>query len=210
MKRIKALTLPRDYPEEDVDLIRLINYRMFTSCISNEIRCAIVSLVAKGLTSAIDIANALGISRTAIYRHLNVLRRSGILIHKDGRFFVSARIFLVYDADVDNEGYIKVRIHPDKGGFIDEEVGFVLVKGQLCRCDICRAFDSCLRAVKNLAKKLDIKVRSEKPLDAFIEIAKEITYRDALSIIKNGYLIVKPSVVYEEIEGAGKYEETSV
>lgn len=209
LRRLRSLSLPKNFPR-DIDLIRLINYKIFDNCIINENRCTIISLIAKGVTTALDIANALGSSRTAVYRHLNVLRRNGILAYKNGKFFIAARIFLVYEADVDSEGYIKIKIYPDRGGFVDEEVGFILLKGHLCICDACRAFESCLRAVKNLARKLEVKVRSEKPLDAFIEIAREIIYRDALNVIKNGYLVVKTASEPEE-GGVGSIdEETSV
>ncbi|MEM4908677.1 MAG: hypothetical protein QXI40_00845, partial [Ignisphaera sp.] len=87
-----------------------------------------------------------------------------------------------------------------KGGFADEDVGFVLVKGESCRCDVCSIAERCLKAVKNLARKLEIKVRSEIPLEAFAEIAREVAYRDVLGIIKSGYLIVKSPFDEEEYE----------
>uniref|UniRef100_A0A7C2VB04 ArsR family transcriptional regulator n=1 Tax=Ignisphaera aggregans TaxID=334771 RepID=A0A7C2VB04_9CREN len=194
LKRLNTLVVPSAASEE-VDLLRLINYRMFMRCVNNEDRCVILSLIARGVTSANDIANVLGTSRTGIYRHLNILEKSGMIVHKDGRFYIAAKMFLVYDVEMDNDGYIRVNIHPDKGGFVDEGTGLVLVKGENCKCNVCKNLDLCTRAVKNLAKKLDVKIRSENPLNAFSEIVKGIIYRDVLGIINNGYLIVKP--VYE-------------
>lgn len=207
--RLRTLTLPSCYPD-DVDIVRLINHRMFMNAIASDVRYAIVSLIAKGVISANDIAEYLGISRTGIYRHLNILQKCGLLIHRDGKYFVASRMFLVYDVDLDNDNYIKIRVYPDKGGFVDEDLGFVLVKGGLCRCDVCKTFEKCLKAVKNLAKKLEIKVRSENPLDAFVEIVREIVYRDVLSIIKNGYLIVKMVAEPGEIGRENKDEETNI
>ncbi|MEM4884686.1 MAG: hypothetical protein QXO77_04155, partial [Saccharolobus sp.] len=132
---------------------------------------------------------------------LNILLRSGLLMRKNGRYFVSAKMFLVYDVDVESDGYIRLRIHPDKGGFIDEEVGFISIKGESCRCDVCNTFDNCIKAVKNFARKLDVRIRSEKPMHGFIEIVKEIVYRDVLQIVKSGYLVVKPIYELEEIQG---------
>lgn len=209
LKRIRSLSLPKIYPK-DMDLIRLVNCKIFDSCVINEIRCNIMSLIAKGYTSALDIANKLGISRTAIYRHLNILKKNGLLIHRDGRYFVAARIFLVYDADVDNEGFIRIMVHSNKGGFMDEDIGFVLVRGKMCKCDICKAFERCLKAVKDLAKKLDVKIRSENPLNGFIEIAREIIYRDVLNIIKTGYLVVEPVTEHGELIKGEYSEETSL
>lgn len=206
IKRIMSLTLPKSYPE-DIDLVRLINYRMFVSCINNDIRCSIMSLIAKGITSALDVSKILGLSRTAIYRHLNALRRNGLLIYRDGNYFVAARIFLVYDVSVDSEGLIRITVYPDKGGFIDEDLGFVLVKGELCRCEVCRVFEHCLKAVKNLARRLDVKIRSEKPIEAFIEIAREVTYRDVFNIMKNGYLVVKTAEDIAKIKEEGELED---
>jgi biotin operon repressor len=207
IKRLKLLSLPQDYPE-DVDLIRLIDYRSFMNCINNEVRCAILTLISKGITSAADIAKYLNISRTGIYRHLNVLARSGFLMHMNGKYYISAKIFLIYDVDIDSDGFIKLKIHPDKGGFVDEEAGFVLIKGPICKCEVCRAFDTCIKAVKSVAKKLDIRIRSENPLQAFTEIIRELIYRDVYHVIRNGYLIVRP--VYIEEEEEEKLEEARV
>jgi len=199
-QRIMALTLPPNYPE--IDVVRLINYRTFENCIKNEVRCAMVSLMARGITTAAEIASALGISRTAIYRHLNALRKSGIVAYRDGKFYVAARLFLVYDVDIDEKGSIKITVYPNKGGFIDEAIGFAFVKGEYCRCDVCVVRDKCLNAVKNLAKKLDVKIRSENPLDGFREIVEEITKKDLIKLLKDGYLIAKLSeeIIEEEPE----------
>jgi len=193
--RLKLLSIPKEYPE--IDLIRMINYRAFESCVNNELRCIIMSLMARGMVLASDIANAINMSRTAIYRHLHSLRRNGLAVYRDGRFYVAARLFLVYDTSLNNDGSINLTIHSNKGGFVDENLGFVFVKGELCRCDVCVVKDECLSAVKGLAKRLDVKIRSEKPLEAFKEIVIEIVKRDVIHIVKDGYLIVKTP---EEIE----------
>ncbi|MEM0026532.1 MAG: winged helix-turn-helix domain-containing protein [Ignisphaera sp.] len=193
-----SLSLPSNYPE--VDIVRLVNYRTFENCIKNEIRCAIISLMARGITTAAEIASSLGISRTAIYRHLNTLKRNGLIVYRDGRFYVAARLFLVYDVDIDEKGSIRMIIFPNKGGFVDETIGFAFVKGEYCRCDVCIAREKCLTAVKNLAKKLDVKIRSENPLDGFREVVEEITRRDLVKILREGFLIVKlPEEIGEEV-----------
>ena len=187
--RLKAIELPsRDY---EPDLIRFINIKSFESCVQNEVRCHIMSLIAKGISSAAEIASELNIARTAIYRHLNMMEKSGLIVHYNNRFYVAARFFFVFDVDVDADGIIKIQVFPDRGGFVDENLGFVLVKGPYCRCDICVYKDSCLKAVKNLAKKLNIKIRSESPLEAFREIVATIAQRDVVNIIRRGYMIVK-------------------
>jgi predicted transcriptional regulator len=211
--RIKSLKVPVSYPE--IDLVRLVNCKVFESCMKNELRCTIVSLLARGATTANEVASALGISRTAIYRHLNALRKNGIITYYNGRFYVGARLFLVYDVEVDEKGYIKLIIHPDKGGFADESIGFAFVKGKLCKCDICITKDKCLAAVKNLARKLDIKLRSEEPLSGFREIVEEIVKRDIVKVIKEGYLIIRiPEEVSREegeyLQGLPQNEKTRV
>ena len=199
--RLKSFTVPPNYPE--IDIVRLINNKTFDNCVKNEIRCAMVSLMAKGITSATEIASALGMPRTAIYRHLNILRRSGIVVYRDGRFYVAARLFLVYDIEANEDGSIKMVIHTDKGGFIDETIGFVFVKGELCKCDACTVRDKCLNAVKNLAKRLDVKIRSENPLSCFKEIVEELIKRDVVKALKEGYLILKlPEEPSEEEESS--------
>ncbi|MCS7111089.1 MAG: ArsR family transcriptional regulator [Ignisphaera sp.] len=194
--RLKMLSVPKDYPE--IDLIRMINYRAFESCVNNEMRCTIMSLMARGMVMASDIATSLGISRTAIYRHLHSLRRNGLALYRDGRFYVAARLFLVYDTLLSDDGSIRLTIYPNRGGFIDEMLGFVFVKGELCRCDVCVVRDECLSAVKGLAKRLEVKIRSEKPLEAFKEIVIEVVKRDVVHIVRDGYLIVKTSEELEE------------
>lgn len=196
VSRLKMLLVPKDYPE--IDLIRMINYKAFESCINNEMRCAIMSLMARGMVMASDIAASLGISRTAIYRHLHSLRKNGLALYRDGRFYVAARLFLVYDTMLGDDGSIRLTIHPNRGGFIDESLGFVLVRGELCRCDVCMVREECLSAVKGLAKRLDVKIRSERPLEAFKEIVIEVVRRDVIHIVKEGYLIVKTSEELEE------------
>ena len=194
--RLKMLSIPKEYPE--IDLIRMINYRSFEGCVNNEIRCTIMSLMSRGMVTASDIATALGISRTAIYRHLHSLRRNGLALYRDGKFYVAARLFLVYDTSLSEDGSIKLTVHPNKGGFVDESLGFVFVKGELCRCDVCRVRDECLSAVKGLAKRLEVKIRSERPLEAFREIVIEIVKRDVIHIVKEGYLVVKTAEELEE------------
>ncbi|MEM1525637.1 MAG: winged helix-turn-helix domain-containing protein [Ignisphaera sp.] len=200
LKRLNALSLPQGYPK-DVDLLRLIDHKMFLNCVSNELKSSIMALIGRGITSATELSKYLRIPRTSIYRHLNILLKSGLLIRKNGRYFVSAKMFLVYDCDIENNGYIRLRIHPDKGGFIDEDIGFVSIKGESCKCDVCNAYDNCIKAVKNFAKKLDIRIRSENPMYGFIEIVREIVYRDVLQIVRNGYLIAKPIHELEENQG---------
>ncbi len=188
--RLKSLGLPSNYPEPDI--IRLINRKAFDGCVANEIRCAIISMLARGVSSAAELANSLNISRTAIYRHLHVLERNGFIVYRNGGFYVGARIFLVYDLSLDEDSnLIKINVYTDRGGFVDERMGFVFVKGDRCRCEICIVRDECLRAVKDLARKLDIKIRSEIPIEGFREIVKEMIRRDIVSLIRNGYLIVK-------------------
>ncbi len=196
--RLKSLRLPSNYPEPDI--IRLINYRAFDGCIANEVRCAIISMLARGISSASEIANSLNISRTAIYRHLHILERNGFIVYRNGSFYIGARMFLVYDLSIDeNSNMLKINVYIDKGGFVDEKLGFVFVKGDRCRCEVCIVRDECLRAVKDLSRKLDIKIRSEIPLEGFKEIVMEIIKRDVSNLIRNGYLIVK---LPEEVEEA--------
>ncbi len=189
ISRLKSLSLP--FSEYEPDLVRLINVKSFEGCVQNEIRCRIISLIARGVSSASDLANSIGIGRTAIYRHLNIVERSGFIVHYNNRYYVAARFFLVYDVDVDSDGSIRIKVFPDRGGFVDENLGFVLVKGPLCRCEVCDLRERCLAAVKGLAKKLNVVIRSEHPVQAFREIVTSIAQRDIVNLIKRGYLIVK-------------------
>lgn len=189
ISRLKAL-LPASN-EYEPDLVRLINVRSFEECTRNEVRYKIMALIARGVSTASAIANDIGIGRTAVYRHLNIMERSGFVVHHNNRYYVAARLFLVYDVGIDSDGTIKIKVFCDRGGFVDGELGFVLVKGPYCKCEVCDLYEQCLAAVKRLAKKLDVVIRSEHPLQAFKEIVTAIAQRDVVNLIKRGYLVLR-------------------
>jgi len=189
ISRLRAL-LPA-FSEYEPDLVRLINAKSFEECTRNEVRYRIMTLIARGVSSASAIANGIGVGRTAIYRHLNIMERTGFVVHHNNRYYIAARLFLVYDVDIDSDGSIRIKVFPDRGGFVDGELGFVLVKGPYCKCEVCDFYERCLAAVKRLAKKLDVVIRSEHPLQAFKEIVTTVAQRDVINLIRRGYLIVK-------------------
>ena len=191
LTKLLSLKPLQEYP--DIDIIRMINIKSFETALNNEIRYAIASLIALGTTTASELASKLGIPKTGIYRHLHILRRAGIVEYKSGRFYIASRLFLAYDVDIDENGNIRLHVLPDLGGFIDESTGFVVVRGQHCKCAVCAKKEWCLNAVKSIAKKLDVKVRSEEPLSAFREIVEELIKRDIAKILKASYLVVKVS-----------------
>lgn len=189
VSRLRAL-LPA-FSEYEPDLVRLINVKSFEECTRNEVRYKILTLIARGISTAAAIASNIGIGRTAIYRHLNIMERTGFIVHHNNRYYIAARFFLVYDVSIDSDGSIRINVFSDRGGFVDGELGFVLVKGPYCKCEVCDLYERCLTAVKKLAKKLDVVVRSEHPLQAFKEIVTVIAQRDVINLIRRGYLVVK-------------------
>jgi DNA-binding transcriptional ArsR family regulator len=191
LAKLLSLKPLQEYP--DIDIIRMINVKSFETALNNETRYAIASLIALGTTTASELATKLGIPKTGIYRHLHILRRAGIIEYKNGKFYIASRLFLVYDVNIDENGNIRLHVLPDLGGFIDESTGFVVVRGQHCKCAVCTKKEWCLNAVKNIAKKLDVKIRSEEPLSAFREIVEELIKRDVVKILKASYLVVKVS-----------------
>lgn len=187
--RILALGSPPSHPL--IDLLRLINRKSFEECVKDEIRCSILSLMARGITEAAEIAKGVNISRTAVYRHLKALQKCGLVLHLEGRYYIASRLFIVYDVDAEEGGPIRLSIVPDMGGFVDENVGLVLVKGHHCRCDMCVAKEMCLAAIKWLARKLNMPVRSEDPRQAFRELFAELAKQEVPRLIKEGFMVVK-------------------
>jgi len=162
--------------------------------VKNEVRCAVLSLVSRGYLTAAEIADKLNMHRTAVYRHLNMLERSGFVIHVNNKFYVAARLFLVFDTQLNKSPdgvQLGIQIYPDRGGFVDERLGFVLIRGPYCRCEVCSLRDECLRAVKDLARKLSVKIRSEDPLSAFREILQTMIEEEVAPIIRRSFMIVK-------------------
>ncbi len=187
LRRISELEMTEGY---EPDLIRLVNARTFDMCLNNDIRCRILSLLAKGMNTAQEVANELSINRTSIYRHLDILKRSGFVTHMHGKYFVAARLFLAYDVEAGENG-VAVKVYDDRGAFADKYLGFIVVYGTECRCSepVCR--DICIRAVKELAKKLEVEIRSEDPLAAFKDVISTIVARDFVAAIRRGYLVLK-------------------
>lgn len=191
-EKVKILQLPfPKYQGYRPDVVRLINVRSFDACASNAMRCRILGLIAQGVNTAADIAKQLNMGRTAVYRHLNALEKHGWIVHTNNKFFIAAKLFLAFDMVLDAEGKIVIQVLPDRGAFVDETVGLILVKGPQCHCEVCVLFQRCLRAVKELARKLDVKIRSETPLAAFKEIVETLVKRDVATLVKKGYLVVK-------------------
>ncbi len=195
IERVRQL-FPK-HVEYEPDIARLIYLKIFVSSLENETRRQILSLIAKGVNSASEIASNIGTARTAIYRHLNILKKNGFIEHINNRYYLSARIFLAYDVIVSN-GSVNIVILTDYGAFADEEIGFIVIRGPQCMCDVCDIREQCLAGVKRLAKKLDIKLRSETPIKAFQEIMSMLIERDITTILKKSLLVLKPIV--EEVE----------
>ena len=193
-ERFRVVQLPASkYKDFELDSIRLINVKFFDASASAHVRCKLLSLVAQGVNTAAELAKQLNVGRTAVYRHLNALVRQGWLVHMNNKFYIAAKLFLAFDVSVDAEGKFIIEVMTDRGAFIDETVGLAIVKGPQCQCEVCTFFQRCLRAVKELARKLDVKIRSESPLEAFRDIVETLVRRDVVSILKKGYLVVKVS-----------------
>jgi len=182
------------------DLVRLINSRSFTSVVDDDTRRSILTLIARGSTKASEIASKLHLTRTSIYRYLKSLYRAGFICKRRGHFFIASRLFLVYDVVVDDQGSLLIKINQSVGGIVDEDAGFIVIREHSCHCGICAIREECLSSLKRLAKKLDVKIRSESPLEAFKEIVKTVVTRDIVELAKRGYLVLKIPELDEERE----------
>ncbi len=185
---IRLPVMPRVAFEDNV---RLLSEDMFDVALDHE-RLKILKIITFGVTRPCIMMKKLRIPKSTLYRHLNLLLRSGWLEKKNGEYILSSSIYLVYR--VVNDNYkIEIEILSNKGAFIDEKTGFIIITGKepTINCTRCPLLTQCTSIVKDLASRLEIKIRSSTPAEAFVEIMSKIATRIFSKQVSNSYLDVK-------------------
>lgn len=169
---------------------RLLSEYIFDSTFRSDYRFKILNALAERSLHASDLASHLGISRTAIYRHLSMLEKYGwIGRDTENRYALIADVFLVFRITPSKKS-MNIEILTDKGAFASKRSGFVIVKPNAHLCGGCDAASDCLKIVKSMARYFNVKIRSETPAKAFIEILATLASRDFAKIARKSYMVL--------------------
>ncbi|RLG84971.1 MAG: hypothetical protein DRO15_08100 [Thermoprotei archaeon] len=170
---------------------RLLSEYIFESTFRSDYRFKILNALAERNFYASDLASHLGISRTAIYRHLSMLEKYGwIGRDEENRYALIADVFLVFRVIPRSKESMNIEILTDKGAFASKRSGFVVVKPNAHLCGGCDAASNCLKIVKSMARHFNVKIRSETPAKAFIEILATLASRDFIKIARKSYMVL--------------------
>ena len=169
---------------------RLLSEYIFDSTFRSDYRFKILNALAEKSLHASDLASQLGISRTAIYRHLGILEKYGwIGRDEENKYTLIADVFLVFRITPSKRS-MNIKILTDKGAFASKRSGFVIVKPNAYLCGGCDVASDCLKIVKSMARYFNVKIRSETPAKAFIEILATLASRDFTKIARKSYMVL--------------------
>ena len=134
------------------------------------IRTKILTLIGQGISKVTEISEALKVNKGIISRHLKMLRKIGIVESREGRHRLTSMVYLVYTVP-ENE---HVSLHVQPRGAIFDPINklFLVVNGKSNgKCKDCDFRPDCVISTKSIARRLRIKLRSEEPAGAYLEIA---------------------------------------
>lgn len=143
----------------------------------------IVENVAKGRNTFTDIMNATRIPRGQLARHLKSLVKAHWLKHDGKQYKLIASLIVVFDP-VYSDGEIRLRLHNDRGAFIDPQYGILIFKGTTGLCRTCPFRDACVRNIKEMSRLYGITIRSLEPSEAYVEIFNTLVSRDLVKRLK--------------------------
>ncbi len=180
--------------------VRLLSIEAFSKALEPS-RLNILKLVAFGLTKPSQIMAKLRIPKSTFYRHLNILIKYGWLEKINGDLKFSAPIYLTFTVLSNGKG-IKVIIKSNHGAFIDERMGLIIINSikPIRNCSLCPMLSRCTAYVKALARDFNIRLSSESPAEAYIEILSTIASRRLPKALSTGYLDL-PSFTLNSING---------
>ncbi len=177
--------------------IKLVNLQVFEYLASEPQRLRILRCIARGINTASELSRCVSVSKTGIYRYLKSLVRSGFVTKVGKKYFLTARLYLVYRVEVSDDNTPCIRMVKDMGAIVDSNDVF-FIRGPLCECALCNDRARCLDAVRKLARVLDVKIRSTEPLDAFREIVSCVVTRDLPTLLRRACLVIEvPELMLE-------------
>ncbi len=170
---------------------RLISEHIFDLTFKSDIRFRILNILTEQNMYAADLAKKVGISRTAIYRHLAMLEKYGwIERDEEDRYKLASDVFLVFRIGKSEGSRLDIVILTEKGAFASHKSGFVVVKPDAHLCAGCGELIKCLQIVKSMAQHYNVKIRSETPARAFIEILATLAARDFVKVARRSYMVL--------------------
>ncbi|MFP3299340.1 MAG: winged helix-turn-helix domain-containing protein [Thermocladium sp.] len=143
----------------------------------------IVENVAKGRSTFTDIMRATGISRGQLARHLKSLVKAHWLRHDGKQYKLTASLIVVFDP-VYSGGEIRLKLHNDRGAFIDPQYGMLIFRGTTGLCRTCPFREACVRNVKEMSRLYGITIRSIEPSEAYVEIFNTLVSRDLVKRLR--------------------------
>jgi len=175
-----------------IDNIVLIHEENFNATISNDQRLAILSLLAKGVTRASQLAENIGVVRTAVYRHLHFLENHGWIVKHGEDYLLTSKIYLVYRVYSSPAG-ASLEVLENKGAFIDDSYGLlVIVSGVDAskRCTSCLLIDLCRSSVDAISRRFDVS-ESEIPSIRIISSLSKLVKMNIESMLRKGFVVLK-------------------
>jgi len=172
--------------------IVLIHEDNFNATVSNDQRLRVLTLLARGVTKASQIAESLGVIRTAVYRHLHFLEDHGWIIKQGEDYMLTSKIYLVYRVQSSREG-ISLEVLENKGAFIDEIYGLlVIVSGVDAseRCMNCLLIDLCKSSIEPIARRLEAR-ESNIPAIRIISSLSRMVKKNIELMMRRGFVILR-------------------
>jgi biotin operon repressor len=174
------------------DSIVLIHEDNFNATVSNDQRLRVLTFLARGITRASQIAEKMGIIRTAVYRHLHFLEDHGWIIKHGENYLLTSKIYLVYRAHKSDQG-IFLEVLENKGAFIDEIYGLLAIVNGVDasqRCMNCLLIDLCRNNIEPIARKLEAQ-ESNVPAIRIISSLSRMVKKNIDLMMRKGFVILK-------------------
>ncbi|MFZ8822819.1 MAG: ArsR/SmtB family transcription factor [Desulfurococcales archaeon] len=174
------------------DSIVLIHEDNFNATVSNDQRLSVLTLLARGVTKASQIAERLGVIRTAVYRHLHFLENHGWIVKHGEDYLLTSKIYLVYKVRSSNQG-ISLEVLENKGAFIDEIYGLLVIVNGIDasqRCMNCLLIDLCRSNIEPIARRLEVE-ESNIPAIRIISSLSRMVKKNIDLMMRKGFVILK-------------------
>ena len=149
----------------------------------------LLKLIAFGIASPTELARRTNIPRTRVFRYLNALIKHGWLVRRDGDYYLTATIFLVYRVRELGD-YVVLEVLNDKGAIVDQKAGLVIINGKESpkACPRCPLLQECTKNIKSISRSLGITIKSAAPADAYLELISAIINEGLVKMLLNDYI----------------------
>ncbi len=175
-----------------IENIVLIHEENFNVTVSNDQRLTILSLLARGITRASQLAENIGVVRTAVYRHLHFLENHGWIVKQGEDYFLTSKIYLVYRVYSSSTG-ASLEVLENKGAFIDDSYGLLVIVNGIdanSRCNNCLLIDLCRSSIEPIARRFDMG-ESEIPAIKIISSLSRIVKLNIETMLRKGFVILR-------------------